>query len=183
MGFRKFFTGRDTERGHAGRQKKRQEQFEGSLHLPEDFDAFFSAHETLTPPALSGGILRPHRLASREILQAGIFKARGRRPKRHGAIAGHFKEGGFELANLFSNGSTQAFLAVNPRVGIVTFRGTQMDDLNDIIVDLRTRFFSKRVTKKRHEKVHSGFNEAYEAVGNDLEEAINKLGDLPIYIT
>ena len=92
-------------------------------------------------------------------------------------------DGGFELVETFSRKSTQAFLARNPRVGVVAFRGTQKNDFGDIVTDLRTRFYSKNVTERWHEKIHSGFNDAYECIAADLEQAIDDLNDIPLYIT
>ena len=92
-------------------------------------------------------------------------------------------EGGFTLLYIFSSGGTEAYLAANPKMAILAFRGTEKNDWRDIWNDLRVRFYKAGTTERRKGKIHTGFNAAYGAIANELEEALEEVKDRPVYIT
>ena len=76
---------------------------------------------------------------------------------------------------------TQAFLATWPDKAVLSFRGTEIDVLGDILSDLAVH-----KTDFRGARVHSGFLEKLETLwDDDLEARLDELGDarIPVWVT
>ncbi|HJS17239.1 MAG TPA: lipase family protein [Anaerolineales bacterium] len=90
------------------------------------------------------------------------------------------ESGGFELVETFNSKETdtQAFLTKNTEFAVLAFRGTEVNKLTDIRIDVRASKAS--VLEGR---LHSGFRLAYDSVAKDIEKNVLALGKLPLYIT
>jgi hypothetical protein len=79
----------------------------------------------------------------------------------------------------FNRGGTQAYLASNEHLTVLSFRGTEKD-WRDILSDIKIRFYRD----KSGAKISTGFSEAYALVAKEIAEALGKLDlRLPLYIT
>jgi len=91
------------------------------------------------------------------------------------------KRADFELVDTFDNEGTQAFLAKRDKdkMLVLAFRGTEKEDLRDIITDLDARFY-----KDEHGgRIHNGFLEAFKKVEVAITKQIEKLNTYFLYIT
>ena len=90
-------------------------------------------------------------------------------------------EANFELLKTFSNGGTQAFLAKREDDGIacLAFRGTEKEDIRDIIADLDARFYKN----DKGEKIHNGFNLAFKIAEPEIRDALQNVGKCTPYVT
>jgi hypothetical protein len=91
----------------------------------------------------------------------------------------------FELVKLFdtteyetNTTETQAFLAKSDTFAVLSFRGTEPSRWSDVRTDLKA---IHRETKAG--KVHTGFGEAYAEVRDEIHQWLQKIEDLPLYIT
>ena len=84
---------------------------------------------------------------------------------------------GFSLINVFSQESTQAFLAKNDSFAVLAFRGTEPKKISDVMADIRVY---KKTTKEG--RVHAGFHGAYQDVAEQVEKSLIKQ-EWPLYIT
>lgn len=88
---------------------------------------------------------------------------------------------GFSLLNIFDCAGTQAFLAkrIEDKMAVLAFRGTQKEDVRDIITDLNAKFYmdAKKV------KIHDGFNKAFACIEEDVKKTVEPLKDYALYIT
>lgn len=88
-----------------------------------------------------------------------------------------FKKLGLDQFEHFSSGSTQCYVASNEEFAIITFRGTQIQDINgfeDFLIDVRLNLADSNIAGK----VHNGFKDALDLVwGGDksLLEYLKKL--------
>ncbi len=94
-----------------------------------------------------------------------------------GALKQALTAGEFELVATFNKQGTQAFLAMRDDMAILSFRGTEKSS-DDIVTDMNLKF-----TETRMGKVHQGFHLAYQEVHKEIESAVDKIKDRPIYIT
>jgi len=78
----------------------------------------------------------------------------------------------------FAGGGTDCYLATCARFAIVTFRGTQPDEWEDIFSDVLLKAAPWDVGH-----VHQGFGKALERVWKPLEAALNQLTDRPVWFT
>lgn len=87
----------------------------------------------------------------------------------------------FELIQIFSSGGTQAFLAkrTSDRMAVLSFRGTEKEDPQDIITDLNVGFYRD----ENGIKIHNGFYRAFEFVKKDIIDAVQKVKDFALYVT
>lgn len=85
---------------------------------------------------------------------------------------------GMEGCEAIAGGGTECYLAHRDTFAIVTFRGTQPDDWNDLFNIVR---FVPRAWDVGH--VHQGFADALDVVWNPLETALNQLQDRPVWFT
>lgn len=81
------------------------------------------------------------------------------------------------LAATFNEKDTQGYLAVGPTLAVLAFRGTEQN-WKDILTDLKFRFRRD----KQGNRIHRGFNKAYDRVAQQVQAEINKLG-VPFYLT
>jgi hypothetical protein len=90
------------------------------------------------------------------------------------------RSGWFNLIKTFNKNGTQAFLAKNDEFAVLSFRGTQLDRWEDIRTDVK--IIKQRTVKG---KVHTGFQQAFDDVKNDIFEEIRKNTgtEMPLYIT
>lgn len=92
------------------------------------------------------------------------------------------KGGGFKWVEGFNSTETdtQAFLVVkdDESYAVLAFRGTEVTKTTDIMTDARAGMISAI-----EGSAHRGFIHAYQSVEQDIEKSIEKLGDLPLYIT
>lgn len=68
---------------------------------------------------------------------------------------------------------TQCFVAADDEVVLVAFRGTQTEELEDIVTDARIRLVHGALDGR----VHRGFQQAFELVWADVERAVNTFQD------
>ena len=85
---------------------------------------------------------------------------------------------GMESCQLIDGGGTQCYLAHRDSFAIVTFRGTQPDEWNDLF-DI-VRFGTKTWDAGR---VHEGFADALDVIWGPLEKALNDLEDRHVWFT
>ncbi len=88
---------------------------------------------------------------------------------------------GFPNAEFFSREGTQGFVAGNDELILVTFRGTEPKEIEDLMADAKI----KRVPGKGGGHVHRGFKAALEAVSADMAAAIRRFRDRdqPVFVT
>ena len=88
----------------------------------------------------------------------------------------------FKLVRTFNEGDTQAFLAKRDvdRIAVLAFRGTEANSWKDVKTDLNARFYKGQ----NGVKVHTGFRNAYDQVGEQVRTAVDDLPDgYSLYIT
>lgn len=92
------------------------------------------------------------------------------------------KSGGFTLVDIFHSEETdtQAFLARNDdhEYAVLAFRGTEVSKKKDILTDAKALKVSMI-----EGGVHHGFLAAYNSIKDDIEKSLEKVLDLPLYIT
>ena len=92
------------------------------------------------------------------------------------------KHADFELTQTFNEGDTQAFLAKRDadRIAVLVFRGTEANSWKDVKTDLNARFYKSQDGVK----LHTGFRDAYNQVGQQVKSAVDKLTEgYSLYIT
>ncbi|GAB6067462.1 lipase family protein [Methylothermus subterraneus] len=77
---------------------------------------------------------------------------------------------GFNAARFLDRDGTQGFLAQNEKMLLIAFRGTEPEQLRDILTDLNLA-----LSKGPVGQVHTGFARALEKVWKDLKGAIHEL--------
>lgn len=90
-------------------------------------------------------------------------------------------EADFEFTKLFNCSGTQAFLAKREcdKMAILAFRGTQKEDPQDVVTDLKANFYQD----ENGVKIHDGFYRAFKYVENDIKNAVDNLKDYSLYVT
>ncbi len=85
-----------------------------------------------------------------------------------------------ELIQKFDSNGTQAILVSNDRFMILAFRGTEKT-MKDIKADMK----AKTMKCETGGKIHTGFNEAFQAVSLDIQKSLKEsaLEDRPLLIT
>jgi hypothetical protein len=88
---------------------------------------------------------------------------------------------GMKLVKFFSKNSTQGFLAVGKNSGMLVFRGTEIDRLEDALTDANVPF----ITLTGNAKVHRGFLLALEDVWEEVEKSLLQLEKqgIPVWYT
>lgn len=85
---------------------------------------------------------------------------------------------------LFNKKGTQAFIAANTQQKrlVLAFRGTEPTSIKDIQSDIDARM---RVSPVAKSKLHKGFSEAYEVIGEDIQLFLqnDQYHDYQLYIT
>ena len=91
------------------------------------------------------------------------------------------EEANFLLVSIFNVGETQAFLAKRDKdkMVVLAFRGTEKEDVRDIISDIDIRFYKD----KDGVKIHNGFFKAFQKIENSIYENIERLKEFSLYIT
>lgn len=87
---------------------------------------------------------------------------------------------GFEVKTFDRNG-TQAFLAIKDDVALLSFRGTEPDEVTDLLTDAQVC-----LVDGPYGKVHKGFSKGLDAVWPDIQkelDAANVGQDKPLFIT
>lgn len=87
----------------------------------------------------------------------------------------------FTLGKTFDRNGTQAFIVSNSSFAVLAFRGTEADSIKDIKADAKAVL----VDCDSGGKVHQGFDDAFNAVAQDIQHELNneKYATLPLYIT
>ena len=87
----------------------------------------------------------------------------------------------FELINIFCSNGTQAFLAKrkSDKMAILSFRGTEQKEINDIIADLNAVLYCD----KNGVKVHQGFYSAFMQIYPQIIDQLAGINDYALYIT
>ena len=87
----------------------------------------------------------------------------------------------FTLDKTFDRNGTQAFIVSNSAFAALAFRGTEADSIKDIKADAKAVL----VDCESGGKVHQGFDDAFKAVAQDIQNELNdeKYADLPLFIT
>ena len=95
--------------------------------------------------------------------------------------AARFARGGFAAVEFFDNPltSTECYVAASDRAAIVTFRGTQINAIQDAVSDAD----ALRVAWDGEGRVHRGFLAALDAVWGRLERHLRSLGARTIWMT
>ena len=90
-------------------------------------------------------------------------------------------EADFELVKPFNCNGTQAFLAKREcdKMAILAFRGTQKEDPQDIVTDLKANFYQD----EKGVKIHDGFYRAFKCVEQEIKTAVDTLKEYSLYIT
>lgn len=88
---------------------------------------------------------------------------------------------GLELVEFYDNNGTQGFLAKSHRYAILAFRGTQPDELRDIIQDVK----AFPIDFDGGGKVHSGFKQALDHVWSQIKPRLEALeaSGIPVWYT
>ena len=88
---------------------------------------------------------------------------------------------GMQLEDTFDNDGTQAILVSNDKFIALAFRGTEATSIKDIKADVK----AKTTQCEKGGKIHSGFNDAFDAVAIDVQTKINQAEyrDKPLFIT
>lgn len=94
------------------------------------------------------------------------------------ALIDPLAEGGFTLCRVFNKGGTQAFLARRNDMLVLSFRGTQLDEWEDVRTHLNIP-----LCHANYGRVASGYHEAYLGVAADIHLALDDYPELPLYIT
>jgi len=86
-----------------------------------------------------------------------------------------------KLIKTFDVADTQAFIAVTDQFAVLSFRGTESNKPNDIKSDLK----AMQVKCITGGMVHSGFSEAFDAVSEQVQTALNEanITEKPLFIT
>jgi len=77
-------------------------------------------------------------------------------------------QAGWTDINFFHNGGTHAFLAANPESALLVFRGTEINNREDLRTDIN-------ILLQPHDAagwIHRGFEEAYRLVDEELQKSI-----------
>jgi hypothetical protein len=100
--------------------------------------------------------------------------------KARTALAAKLRGGKFRLVATFNSEETdtQAFLATNDEFLVLAFRGTEVTKKQDVKTDIKAIKVSTLVGR-----VHTGFNKAYESVAGSIAKSLERMNDLPVYIT
>jgi hypothetical protein len=90
-------------------------------------------------------------------------------------------EAGFELIKSFNCNGTQAFLAKreSDRMVVLVFRGTQTEDPQDIVTDLRANFYQD----EKGVKIHDGFYKAFQCIESEIKNTAKSLEEYSLYVT
>lgn len=90
-------------------------------------------------------------------------------------------EADFELIKPFNCNGTQAFLAKreSDKMAILAFRGTQKEDPQDIVTDLKANFYQD----ENGAKIHDGFYRAFQCVENEIKSVCKDLKEYSLYVT
>lgn len=78
-------------------------------------------------------------------------------------------------AHLFNGNSTQCYVAHNDNFVIVAFRGTQVDNFQDIVRDIYINAKFNLVDSEQGGFVHQGFKEGLEEIWSNLLNHLNQL--------
>ena len=89
-----------------------------------------------------------------------------------GIATARFRSAGMETAFIEQRG-VQCFVSVASAFAIVSFRGTEVDDLQDVLDDAR---FALVRWNDAGAKVHHGFREAFERIEAELADALASIG-------
>ena len=86
-----------------------------------------------------------------------------------------------ELIATFDNKATEAILVEHPNFIALAFRGTEINQVQDLITDGNIATTPSDVGGK----VHTGFSKAYEAVGSQIQAVLDneKYANKPLFIT
>ena len=87
---------------------------------------------------------------------------------------------GFELVGIFNRGGTQAYLAKSQtqHLAVLAFRGTEKN-MRDIKADINARFY----TDTKGAKTHTGFQDAFAFVRDDIQSALATLAPQRLFVT
>lgn len=90
-------------------------------------------------------------------------------------------EADFMLIKPFNCNGTQAFLAKreSDKMAILAFRGTQKEDPQDVVTDLKANFYQD----KNGVKIHDGFYRAFKCVEQEIKSAVDSLKEYSLYVT
>ena len=87
----------------------------------------------------------------------------------------------FDLIEKYDRNGTQAIIVANKDMAILAFRGTEATSIKDIKADAKAII----TACPSGGSIHSGFNDAYNEVGLDIQNRLNQddLKDIPLYLT
>lgn len=86
---------------------------------------------------------------------------------------------GFERVSFYHGDGAQGFLAQNADHAWLVFRGTEPDDLHDILADLQ---FALVPTEGEKGLVHRGFEQALNSVWPEIEVELSSLGQRCLFV-
>ncbi len=90
-------------------------------------------------------------------------------------IRGALNRAGLELHSYLGTESTHAFVAAGPDYAVLSFRGTEPDDWDDVRTDGDFRFAPGQTGN-----VHKGFTDALDQIWSQLKPALEELVRLPV---
>lgn len=130
-----------------------------------DVEGLAFALAQLSDPATIAGHLQEYREQVCRPLGQGLL-----------AFEEKLRPGGFRLVAIFDRNGTQGFLAVREqdRSGVLAFRGTEKN-MTDIWADVRAW--------QDRGGAHRGFRIAYDAVKDEVVEALRGISDCQLYLT
>lgn len=88
---------------------------------------------------------------------------------------------GFDLLATFNEKGTQAFLVKREKdkIAVLAFRGTEQNELDNILTNLDARFYKNEDGAKSHK----GFQEAFKIVEAEIRKECKKIKDCALYVS
>ena len=133
-------------------------------------------------------VVKKNKAAIRERVSEYVKSSMEPEKDRKRALQEALKAADFELDGAYNVAGTQAFLVhrnpVESKGGmrVLVFRGTEVDDFRDLWADLDAKLVRAN-GGDAGEKIHNGFQNAFERVRSEIEQDLKKNPDLPLYIT
>lgn len=143
---------------------------EGTKCNTKNMDDYFKQSALLNPPVVRAAYCARTAWMMAECARLAY--------KDLSALIEPLAEGGFTLCRVFNKGGTQAFLARRDDMLVLSFRGTQLKEWEDVRTNLNVPLYPAKSGR-----VASGYHEAYLQVATDVRDALDDYPNLPLYIT
>ena len=165
----------------ATKQPKKQSKTLNSKQKLAEASRYFKDNDLLLNPPVKRAAYSDRMawvLASMAHLVYDPFEEKDGKAKE--LLIAKLKGGGFKWVDGFSDPGTdtQAFLVKTREFAVLAFRGTEVRKRQDVRTDIAATTVS--IIEGR---VHTGFIRAYKSVEPQIEASLEKVKDLPLYIT